>query len=102
MDAGIGNQSMEAMGPPVGPPMTHSGPVLPGSAVVFCPELLTEEEAVRYLRLDTIQGLRNPGETLARYRATGMLRGTQVSKSVFYRRIELDRFLERLTNENPR
>ena len=31
-----------------------------------------------------------------------MLRGTQVSKSVFYRRVELDRFLDRLTNENPR
>lgn len=39
---------------------------------------------------------------MARYRAMGLLRGTQVSKSVFYRRVELDRFLERLTNENPR
>jgi transposase len=64
--------------------------------------LLTEEEAIRYLRLDTIRGLKNPAETLARYRATGLLRGTQVSKSIFYRRIELDRFLDRLTTENPR
>lgn len=77
-------------------------PVLPGEPPIICPELLTEEEAIRYLRLDTIRGLRNPGETLARYRAMGMLRGTQVSKSVFYRRVELDRFLDRLTNENPR
>lgn len=77
-------------------------PVLPGEQPLPCPELLTEEEAIRYLRLDTIRGLRNPSETLARYRATGLLRGTQVSKSVFYRRVELDRFLDRLTNENPR
>lgn len=77
-------------------------PMLPGEPPMVCPELLTEEEAIRYLRLDTIRGLRNPGETLARYRAAGMLRGTQVSKSVFYRRVELDRFLDRLTNENPR
>lgn len=80
----------------------RAGPVLPGAPPIFCPELLTEQEAIRYLRLDTIRGLKNPGETLARYRATGLLRGTQVSKSVFYRRIELDRFLERLTGENPR
>lgn len=77
-------------------------PVLPGGPPLPCPELLTEEEAIRYLRLDTIVGLRNPGETLARYRANGMLRGTQVSKRIFYRRVELDRFLDRLTAENPR
>ena len=102
MEAALDNPNSRAMGATNVAALTHTGPVLPGSPVVFCPELLTEEEAVRYLRLDTIQGLRNPGETLARYRATGMLRGTQVSKSVFYRRVELDRFLERLTNENPR
>lgn len=85
-------------------PMANSNALLPsaGSASASCPELLTEEEAVRYLRLDTIRGLRNPCHTLARYRALGLLRGTQVSKSVFYRRVELDRFLDRLTNENPR
>jgi len=81
---------------------SQSGPILPGMTPTPCPELLTEDEAIRYLRLDTIRGLRNPNETLARYRATGLLRGTQVSKCLFYRRIELDRFLERLTNENPR
>jgi hypothetical protein len=83
------NQGVADPIPPVGPPSP-------------CPELLTEEEAIRYLRLDTITGLRNPKETLARYRANGMLRGTQVSKRVFYRRVELERFLERLTTENPR
>ncbi|NOT01191.1 MAG: hypothetical protein HOP29_11250 [Phycisphaerales bacterium] len=80
-------------------PPTSAASITPATSF---PELLTEAEAVRYLRLDTIRGLRNPGETLARYRAMGLLRGTQVSKSVFYRRIELDRFLDRLTNENPR
>ena len=78
-----------------------------GSVVYYrpaepCPDLLTEQEAIQYLRLDTIAGLKRPGETLARYRASGMLRGTQVSKAVFYRRIELDRFLETLTENNPR
>ncbi|MBI1826089.1 MAG: helix-turn-helix domain-containing protein [Planctomycetes bacterium] len=82
--------------------LSPAGPILPGMTPTPCPELLTEDEAIRYLRLDTIRGLRNPDETLARYRATGLLRGTQVSKSLFYRRVELDRFLERLTNENPR
>lgn len=90
----------DASPPPI--PMSRSAPVLPGAPPVPCPELLTEEEAIRYLRLDTIRGLKNPAETLARYRAMGLLRGTQVSKSVFYRRIELDRFLDRLTSENPR
>ena len=40
-----------------------------------CPDLLTQEEAIRYLRLDTIE-IRNPGETLDRYRKQGVLRGT--------------------------
>ena len=75
--------------------------VLPGNPAQTCPELLTEEEAVRYLRLDTIN-IGNPSETLRRYRERGMLRGTQVSKRVMYRRVELDRFLERLTEQNPR
>lgn len=83
-------------------PSPPVAPLLSGAPPIPCPELLTEAEAIRYLRLDTIRGLRNPGETLARYRAMGLLRGTQVSKSVFYRRVELDRFLDRLTNENPR
>lgn len=76
--------------------------VLPGAVRAPYPELMTENEAIHYLRLDTIKGLKNPRETLARYRAQGILKGTQVSKSVFYRRIELDRFLDRLTSENPR
>lgn len=66
-----------------------------------CPELLTEDEAIHYLRLDTT-GVLNPGQTLERYRAMSLLRGTQVGRRVFYRRIELERFLERQTDANPR
>ena len=75
--------------------------ILPGDPAQPCPELLTEDEAIRYLRLDTIN-IGNPSETLRRYRELGMLRGTQVSKRVMYLRVELDRFLERLTEQNPR
>ena len=66
-----------------------------------CPSLLTEAEAIQYLRLDTVD-IKNPSETLRRYRDAGLLRGTQVSKCLFYRQLELDRFLERLTENNPR
>ena len=66
-----------------------------------CPELLTEAEASRYLRLD-VTGVKNPGQTLERYRAMNLLRATQVGRMIFYRRIELDRFLDRQTDANPR
>jgi len=66
-----------------------------------CPTLLTEEEAIRYLRLDTVD-IKNPGETLRRYREEGKLRGTQVSKRVFFLRKELDRFLDLVTEKNLR
>lgn len=55
-----------------------------------CPDLLTEDEAILYLRLDTIK-IRNPAATLRRYRDAGLLRAVQISKSVFYPRIELSR-----------
>jgi hypothetical protein len=63
--------------------------------------LLTEEEAVRYLRLDLID-IKHPSESLRRYREEGHLRGTQVSKKVFYLRSELDAFLANVTGSNPR
>jgi len=78
-----------------------SGPALPGDPPQPCPELLTEDEAVRYLRLDTIH-ISNPSATLRRYRERGLLRGTQISKRIFYRRAELDRFIERATEGNSR
>jgi hypothetical protein len=63
--------------------------------------LLTEAEAITYLRLDTID-ISDPAATLRRYRESGLLRGTQVSKRVFYLKDELDGFLKRLTEQNPR
>ena len=66
-----------------------------------CPELLTAEEAIRYLRLDETE-VSDPERTLKYYREKRGLRGTQVGRRVRYRRIELDRLLDRLTDENPR
>lgn len=65
------------------------------------PDLLTPDEAVRYLRLDTID-IKNPKQSLDQYRKAGLLKGTQVSKRVFYMRNELDAFLLRRTESNPR
>jgi len=64
-----------------------------------CPELLTEEEAVRYLRLE---GDRNPRRTLRYYREKGLLRSTSVGRHLRYRRVELDAFLERQTEATQR
>jgi hypothetical protein len=63
-----------------------------------CPELLTEEQAIRYLRLD--QSGRDASQTLEYWRnKKHLLRGTRVSKEIRYRRVELERFLEKLTSE---
>jgi len=66
-----------------------------------CPDILTEDEAVKYLRLDTID-IKNPGETLRRYRAGGSLRAVQISKAILYPLSELRRFIETLAENNPR
>lgn len=83
--------------------MLISSAVLPDGNGGFtsCPELLTEEEAIRFLRLDNIN-VDNPSNTLRYYRKKGLLRATQVGKCIRYRRIELENFLERLTETNPR
>ncbi len=81
--------------------MKTTTPILPGKPPEPCPELLTESEAIRYLRLDTV-GIAKPAESLRYYREKGLLRATQVSKRLFYRRVELDRLLDRLTETNPR
>ncbi len=66
-----------------------------------CPELLTEEEAIRFLRLDAID-VEDPANTLRYYRKKGLLRATQVGKCIRYRRVELEKLLDRLTEANPR
>ncbi len=66
-----------------------------------CPELLTENEAIRFLRLDNIN-TEDSSSTLRYYRKKGLLRATQVGKCIRYRHIELEKLLERLTEVNPR
>ena len=75
--------------------------ILPGNPPEPCPELLTEQEAIRYLRLDLVD-IEDPAQTLRYYRKQGLLRATQVGKCIRYRRVELERLLERLTENNPR
>ena len=62
-----------------------------------CPEVLTGEEAIRYLRLGAS---RNPARTLKYYREKGLLRATVVGRHLLYRRVELERFLELKTTGN--
>ena len=63
-----------------------------------CPELLTQDEAIRFLRLD-VDGPRDPGKTLRYYREKGLLRATQVGKRLRYQRKELLEFLDRPTEK---
>lgn len=58
-----------------------------------CPELLTADEAVRYLRLDEI-GTNEPARALTHYREQGLLKGRRVGKCVRYLRKDLDSFIE--------
>jgi hypothetical protein len=66
-----------------------------------CPDLLTEAEAIRYLRIDTIE-IDHPEESLRRYRAAGVLRGVQISKIVLYPLVELRRFIAAQVEARPR
>jgi len=77
--------------------------VLPDGKGSFapCPELLTEDEAIRFLRLDGIS-IHDPASTLRYYRKKGLLRVTQVGKWLCYRRVELEKLLDKLTEINPR
>ena len=65
------------------------------------PELLTTEEAIRFLRLDTIK-TKNPQAALRRYRRMRYLHGVQVGKKVLYQIGELLKFVEKLKQQNPR
>ena len=64
-----------------------------------CPELLTEDEAIRYLRLD-IDGPAKPGNTLRYYRERQKLKATRVGKKLLYTRKALDEFLDRMTKQS--
>ena len=69
-------------------------PVLPDGNGGFtpCPELLTEEEAIRYLRLDA-GGSPKPIKTMEYYRNKDQIVAVQVGKVNRYRRQDLDDFL---------
>ncbi len=60
-----------------------------------CPELLTEQEAIRFLRLDTTD--HKAEDTLRYYRAKQKLKATKIGKGLFYSRKELDKFIEKMT-----
>ena len=62
---------------------------------VACPDLLTPEEAVRFLRLD-IGGPSHPTKTLTYYREKGLLKGTRVGRRIRYRLEDLRLFLAEL------
>jgi len=65
------------------------------------PDLLTLDEAARYLRLDMIH-TKHPGETLRRYRNEYGLRAVQVGRQVLFPRAELQKFIEKQMELNPR
>jgi len=58
------------------------------------PDLLTQEEAVRVLRLDRL-GLRDPKETLRHLRRTGQLGYVKVAGKVLIPRKDIEAYLER-------
>ena len=61
------------------------------------PDLLTEEEAIIFLRLD-IDGPKNAKLTLKYYRDNDLLCPTKIGKRNRYQRTELLSFLDKLTN----
>lgn len=57
------------------------------------PDLMTEEEAIRFLRLDE-GGPKDPSTTLEYYRSEDRLKATKVGKRLRYLKSELLNFLE--------
>ena len=65
------------------------------------PALMTEEEVVRFLRLDTEDGA-DPAQTLARYRNAGQLVAIKVGRWNRYRRQDVEDFLARKSEQKQR
>jgi len=63
------------------------------------PELMTEEEAIRFLRLDT-DGPKRPEFTLRYYRDQQLLKGIRVGKRIRYPKKELLKFIDSLLDRN--
>jgi hypothetical protein len=79
--------------------VVFAGEVLPDGNGGFtpCPPLLTEEEAIRFLRLDGQKA--KPKNTLQHYRERGILKATIIGKNLFYTRKSLVEFLDRVTTQ---
>jgi len=65
------------------------------------PEILTEDETLRFLRMDSID-IKHPTETLRYYRTKYGLRGVQIGKALRFTIGELRKLVKRLMDENPR
>lgn len=65
------------------------------------PDLLTADEAVRYLRLDLVK-TRDPKKSLEYYRKQGTLKAVQVGKPVLFPLKELQIFVKNQMEINPR
>jgi hypothetical protein len=66
------------------------------------PDLLTVEEAIKFLRLDTAGPVKSGQTTLQYYRSKGFLRATRVGKQLRYQRKELLKFLDLLTERTQK
>lgn len=60
-----------------------------------CPNILTEVEAIKYLRLD-VDGPKKPSNTLKYYRDRGLLRAVRIGRNLRYPRAELDAMVQNL------
>jgi hypothetical protein len=60
------------------------------------PNLMTIEEAIRYMRIDTL-GVKNPKDTLGRLIDLGHLRPTPIGGKYFFTRAECDACLRTRT-----
>ena len=59
------------------------------------PALLTEAEAIRFLRIDAT-GVRFPRDAFQRYRQRGQIKGKMVGRCVRYPLSEVVKFVDRL------
>ena len=66
-----------------------------------CPALLTENEAIRYLRLD-VDSSTDAHKTLKYYRDKGLLIAIRVGKKNRYRRADLADFLAQKSEDKKR
>ena len=55
--------------------------------------LFTRAEAIQYLRLD-VAGVKDPSRSLDYYRKAGLIPGVRLGRCVFFRKTELDKFIE--------